>query len=127
GRPVGTEELDPAEEVIGGASAYPGCENLRMIKQPGLRTDMGWLIDPAALTRLLVRLSRDVPGVPLMVTENGAAYHAAPDGNGGRVHDEARIEYLRGHVRAVHDAIRAGADVRGYFVWSLLDNFEWAW
>jgi len=65
--------------------------------------------------------------VPLFVTENGAAYHAPPDGNGARVHDEARIEYLRGHIRAVHDAIHAGADVRGYFVWSLLDNFEWAW
>jgi beta-glucosidase len=127
GRPSGAEEPDPAEEVIGGASAYPGCEDLRLIKQPGLRTDMGWLIDPAGLTRLLVRLSRDVPGVPLMVTENGAAYHAVPDGNGGRIHDGARIEYLRAHVRAVHDAIRAGADVRGYFVWSLLDNFEWAW
>jgi beta-glucosidase len=61
-----------------------------------------------------------------MVTENGAAYPdvVSPD---GRVHDVERTEYVRRHLAAVRDAIDAGADVRGYLLWSLLDNFEWAW
>jgi beta-glucosidase len=61
-----------------------------------------------------------------MVTENGAAFDDAvsPD---GRVHDDARVAYLRDHIGAVDSAVAAGADVRGYFVWSLLDNFEWAY
>jgi beta-glucosidase len=66
-----------------------------------------------------------VPGLPLYVTENGAAY---PDEvRDGAVHDPDRLAYVAAHVSAVHDAIEAGADVRGYFAWSLLDNFEWAW
>jgi len=59
------------------------------------------------------------------VTENGCAFPDKPDER-GFVEDWARINYLRGHLRAVHDAIEAGADVRGYLVWSLMDNFEWA-
>jgi beta-glucosidase len=61
-----------------------------------------------------------------MITENGAAFDdvVAED---GAIHDENRIDYLRGHLGAVHDAIDAGADVRGYFLWSLLDNFEWSY
>ena len=62
---------------------------------------------------------------PVFVTENGCAYDDAPDA-AGRVDDRRRIEYLDGHLRAVGEAIAAGVDVRGYFTWSLLDNFEWA-
>ena len=85
---------------------------------------MGWEISPKDLTDLLVRLAREY-GVPLMVTENGAAF---PDvlQETGRVEDPRRVAYLEGHLGAVHDAISAGADVRAYFAWSLLDNFEWA-
>ena len=74
---------------------------------------------------MLVRLHEDYPAVPLYVTENGAAFHdyVSPD---GAVHDPERIDYLEGHFRAAADAIAAGVDLRGYFVWSLLDNFEWA-
>ncbi len=90
------------------------------------RTATGWEVEPAALTELLVRLGTEHPGVPLIVSENGAACHdyVAPD---GAVRDPARIEYLDSHLRAVLRARAEGADVRGYFVWSLLDNFEWSY
>jgi len=78
------------------------------------------------MTELLLRVAQERPGLDLMVTENGAAF---PDvvGEGGRVADPDRVEYLRTHLVAVHAAISAGAPVVGYYVWSLLDNFEWAW
>jgi beta-glucosidase len=88
------------------------------------RTAMDWEIRPAGLTTLLVRLAADYPGVPVVITENGAAFDDVPDEN-GFVRDKDRIEYLASHLEAVADAQAAGADVRGYFAWSLLDNFEW--
>ncbi len=89
------------------------------------RTAMDWEVQPDGLTRLLTRLDAEY-GIPLYVTENGAAYddEVAAD---GAVHDSDRVEFLERHLAAVGDAIAAGADVRGYFYWSLLDNFEWAW
>ncbi|WP_425956265.1 glycoside hydrolase family 1 protein [Xylanimonas sp. McL0601] len=93
------------------------------------RTAMGWEVQPEGLTRLLTRLHRDYTGprgIALYVTENGAAFDDEPDAT-GFVDDTAdRLAYIDGHLRAVKDAIDAGADVRGYFAWSLLDNFEWA-
>jgi beta-glucosidase len=87
---------------------------------------MGWNIDPGGMTELLVGLSRRYPGLPLMITENGAAFDdvVSPD---GAVHDPRRVAYLHDHVEAVGAAMDAGADVRGYMVWSLMDNFEWAY
>lgn len=91
-------------------------------------TAMGWEIDPQGLTDLLLRLHRDYPVPPLLITENGAAFDDRfVDGPvGGRVHDHERAEYLQQHLEAVARAIAAGAPVWGYMVWSLLDNFEWA-
>ncbi|MCL1869616.1 MAG: family 1 glycosylhydrolase [Promicromonosporaceae bacterium] len=93
------------------------------------RTAMGWEVQPEGLTRLLTRLHDDYTGprgIALYVTENGAAYDDEPDAT-GFVDDTAdRLAYIDGHLRAVKDAIDAGADVRGYFAWSLMDNFEWA-
>jgi beta-glucosidase len=86
---------------------------------------MGWSIAAPTLTALLRRVRRDYPDTPLMITENGAAFEDSPD-EAGRVRDDDRIAYLRDHLQAVSDAIADGVDVRGYFVWSLLDNFEWA-
>jgi beta-glucosidase len=86
---------------------------------------MGWPIEPDGLTALLTRVARDHPGVPLMVTENGAAFADRLDGD--RVADADRVDYLAGHLRAAHAALAAGVDLRGYLVWSLLDNFEWAY
>src|SRR5207302_4563166 len=74
---------------------------------------------------LLHRLHEEYAGLPLMITENGAAFDDRPDAD-GRVRDDDRIAYLRDHIAVVHEAIRSGVDVRGYFVWSLLDNFEWS-
>ena len=87
-------------------------------------TDMGWEVAPASLTALLTRLARDYRLPPLLIFENGAAYRDRVEN--GRVEDEARRQYLESHVRAAADAIEQGVDLRGYFVWSLLDNFEWA-
>jgi beta-glucosidase len=104
----------------------PGSEGIAFRKPVGPVTDMDWQIEPAGLTRLLERLHRDYPGTPLLITENGAAYPDGPDATTGRVHDTSRIEYLDGHLRACHEAISRGVDLRGYFVWSLIDNFEWS-
>jgi beta-glucosidase len=96
------------------------------VRDPTARvTDMGWEIHPQALGEVLVRLHEEY-GVPsLYVTENGAAF---PDvrTHDGRVHDLERIAYLSDHLDSVAGALARGVPVRGYFVWSLLDNFEWA-
>ena len=89
------------------------------------RTAMGWEVDPTGLTALLTRLSDEYTKAPLYITESGVAVddYRGPD---GAVHDPRRVAYLDAHVKAVKDAIDAGVDVQGYFVWSLMDNFEWA-
>ena len=87
-------------------------------------TAMGWPVVPQALTELLVRVKRDYGELPLLITENGAAYEDRLNGN-GVVEDPRRVAYLDAHLAAVEKAIDAGVDVRGYYVWSLLDNFEW--
>ncbi|MEU6795325.1 GH1 family beta-glucosidase [Nonomuraea wenchangensis] len=109
----------------GAASPWIACEDVEFVRQPGPYTEMGWNIDETGLTELLLRLDRDYPGLPLMITENGAAF-PDPVGQDGLVHDADRVDYLRRHLSAVAEAIAGGADVRGYFVWSLMDNFEWA-
>jgi beta-glucosidase len=90
------------------------------------QTAMGWEIMPADFARLLTRVAQEYPGVPLYVTENGAAFADVPDEQ-GYVNDVDRVAYIADHLAAVATARRAGADVRGYFVWSLFDNFEWAY
>jgi beta-glucosidase len=88
-------------------------------------TAMGWPIDPGAFSELLTRLHRDYAPAAIYVTENGAAFDDQVVD--GQVHDPRRIAYLQGHINAVGQAIAAGAPVRGYFLWSLMDNFEWAY
>ena len=111
-----------------GPSPNVGSEHVVTVRRGIPVSDMGWEIRPPALHELLVRLQRDYTGpagTRLYVTENGAAMPDVPDEE-GFVDDQDRIAYLEGHLRAVHGAITEGADVRGYFVWSLLDNYEWA-
>ncbi|MFI7464173.1 GH1 family beta-glucosidase [Nonomuraea sp. NPDC049646] len=105
-------------------AAWPGSDGVRFTTADAPVTAMGWPIVPDGLSRLLVRLSKDYPQVGLMVTENGAAFDDLVED--GRVHDDERVAYLDGHLRELHRAVEAGADLRGYLVWSLLDNFEWA-
>ncbi|MFC8435571.1 GH1 family beta-glucosidase [Streptomyces sp. NPDC057253] len=107
-------------------SPWPGADDVTFHRPPGHTTAMGWAVDPSGLYDLLTRLKADFPGMPLVITENGAAFddYVNPD---GEVSDPERIAYLQGHLAAVHRALRAGVDVRGYFLWSLLDNFEWGY
>ncbi len=92
---------------------------------PGGLTDMGWEVYPQGLADWILRLAREYPGHDIYVTENGAAY---PDTltDDGAVHDERRIAFLREHTRVSLEALAGGAPLKGYFVWSLMDNFEWA-
>lgn len=87
-------------------------------------TDMGWEVYPQGLTELLVDLNRTYTLPPLLITENGMA--SADVVRDGRVRDAQRCRYYNSHLNAVHEAIEQGVDVRGYFAWSLMDNFEWA-
>ena len=88
---------------------------------------MNWEVNPDGLRKLLVRLGQEYPNLPpLYVTENGAAYDDAVSSE-GTVPDAERTKYILDHIQAVSGAVAEGADVRGYFVWSLLDNFEWSW
>jgi beta-glucosidase len=101
-----------------------GPLGLREVAQDAELTAMGWPIVPAALTELLVRIRDDYGEIPLLITENGAAFDDRLDGE-PVVEDEERVAYVRGHIEAVDLARAAGVDIRGYYVWSLLDNFEW--
>ncbi len=115
-------------EHVGGTEsmrAWPGTWGARVVRPPGQLTEMGWGVEPEGLTWMLERVGREHPGVPVMVCENGAAY---PDevGSDGSIDDPERTDYVRRHIEAMKVAIDRGVDVRGYFLWSLLDNFEWA-
>jgi beta-glucosidase len=97
------------------------------VRQPRhTHTEMDWEVWAQALTDTLTWVTERYGRVPLYVTENGAAFYDPPTADGGVVRDPLRVAYFRDHLRAVRRAIAAGADVRGYYAWSLLDNFEWA-
>jgi beta-glucosidase len=98
-----------------------------VVKQvPGAKyTEMDWEVHAESLSPMLLRLHKEYGAPTMYITENGAAF---PDQVvNGEVHDRDRLDYIAGHLLQVHDAIAAGADVKGYFAWSLLDNFEWAY
>jgi beta-glucosidase len=99
----------------GWVSSVPGSEY----------TEMGWEICAPSFRRMLNRIHADYELPPIYITENGAAFQdtVAPDGS---IHDDQRLDYVRQHLRQLRLAMQDGVDVRGYFVWSLLDNFEWS-
>jgi beta-glucosidase len=104
---------------------WPGADNARIATPPGTLTEMNWGVEPEGLTWMLERVAGEHPGIAMLVCENGAAYvdEVGPD---GQVNDLSRIAYVKSHIEAIRVAVDHGADVRGYFLWSLLDNFEWA-
>lgn len=89
-------------------------------------TETGWEVYPDALTRILLWTHEICGELPLYITENGAAFYDAPSAIDGAVEDPLRVAYFRSHIAAVREAMRQGVPVRGYFAWSLLDNFEWS-
>jgi beta-glucosidase len=88
-------------------------------------TEMGWEVFPRGLHDILVRINEEYGPEKIYITENGAAFEDVV-GEDGRIADARRIEYLRDHLAAVHRALTGGVPLRGYFVWSFMDNFEWA-
>ena len=103
---------------------HPGFVEYLPPERP--QTVMGWLVEPDGLYEILTRLHRETRGLPLYITENGCAAedYVNPD---GEINDTERVDYIHGHLDATLRAIEDGVDVAGYFHWSLLDNFEWAW
>jgi beta-glucosidase len=89
-------------------------------------TETGWEVFPQGLTDILNWVTRRYGRIPLYVTENGSAFYDPPVASSGILEDPLRVDYLQRHLHAVADAIHEGADVRGYFAWSLLDNYEWS-
>jgi beta-glucosidase len=125
-RPTTVGLRPPDDELRRGEDRVDGHPGVVSIASDSLaRSAMGWLIDPDGLHDLLVWLHRRAPGLPLYITENGMAAEDYIDPEGG-VDDSDRIAYLHGHLDAAARAIEAGVDLRGYFCWSFLDNFEWA-
>ncbi len=110
-------------------SPFPAAEGVYWHLRDLPLTAMNWEVQPEGLTRLLRRIHDEYTapaGVELAVTENGAAYDDVV-GADGVVHDAERTAFLESHLAAILDAIDDGVPVRGYFYWSLMDNFEWAW
>jgi beta-glucosidase len=105
---------------------WPGSEHVRFVRRGLPVTAMNWEIDAPGLVEVVSRVAAEYPPLPLYITENGAAFADEP-GPDGTVDDPDRVAYLAEHVAACERAVRAGVPLRGYFAWSLLDNFEWAW
>jgi beta-glucosidase len=104
----------------------PGDRNLgvRRLPLPGPKTLFPSEVHPAAIYQMIMRVSNEYGG-PIYITENGCSYDDGPSAD-GRVHDQRRVDYLKGYVGQVGRALMEGADVRGYYLWSFIDNFEWA-
>ena len=97
------------------------------VRQPrATYTETGWEVFAQGLTDVLVWVKERYGNPAIYITENGAAFFDPPTADGGRIQDPLRVAYLREHIRALHAALMAGVDLRGYFAWSLLDNFEWS-
>jgi len=106
-------------------SSWPGSEDVRFVTRGYPVTDMNWEIDAPGLVEVLRRVRDDYPEIPLYVTENGSAF--VDEVVDGQVDDPQRLAYFDAHLRACHEAIASGVPLKGYFAWSLMDNFEWAY
>jgi beta-glucosidase len=121
----GVNYYNPMRIAAADEDAPMPFEPLEIVGYP--TTDFGWPVVPDALREWLITLRARYRAAlpPIIITESGCSYSTAPDAD-GVVDDQDRIDYLDAHLRAVAVAVRAGVDVRGYYTWSLLDNFEWA-
>ncbi|MEU5904704.1 GH1 family beta-glucosidase [Micromonospora sp. NPDC047527] len=118
-------EGEQPEKYWRAPSCWPGSEDVRFVTRGFPVTDMNWEIDAPGLLETLRRVHEEYTDLPLYVTENGSAFvDTVVD---GEVDDVDRLAYFDAHLRASHAAIEAGVPLRGYFAWSLMDNFEWAW
>jgi beta-glucosidase len=106
-------------------STWPGSPDVELVQPDLPATAMGWAVEPDGLTETLTRLHEEYGSPRVYVHENGAAYDDVVDPSGA-VDDRDRLAFLDAHVRACARALELGVDLRGYFVWSLMDNFEWA-
>jgi beta-glucosidase len=113
------EAPQPGEGLHHLPNAWPGSEHVTFLERDLPRTDMGWEVDPGGLGELLRRVHANYGPRPLYITENGAAYEG--------LDDQDRIAYLDAHLRVCEEARAEGVPLDGYFLWSLMDNFEWAW
>jgi beta-glucosidase len=107
---------DPADHHLAAKQIRGGSEEV---------TDFGWEVVPEALSQTVLKVAADYPTVPMYITENGCSFGDGP-GPDGTVNDQRRISFMRRYLAELNRAIRRGADVRGYFTWTLTDNFEWA-
>ena len=113
----GVARNDPAGLLVRSSAVSPAGSTY---------TSLGWEVHPESFTRVLCWVKERYGEIPLYVTENGAAFDDPPPGESGLVEDPQRVRYYRDHLCAAREALRRGVNLRGYFAWSLLDNFEWS-
>ena len=107
------------------ASAYPGSERVQFVDTGAPKTDMGWEVHPDGLVEVIELVHDRAPDLPVLVTENGAAYADVVEADGS-IADLDRLHYFELHLDACREALRRGLPLRGYFAWSLMDNYEWS-
>ncbi|MCC6627061.1 MAG: beta-glucosidase [Chloroflexi bacterium] len=123
--PIDFLGVNTYSRIVNRAVWYDPFLGVRPVTQPGLTTAMGWEIFPACVYDAAL-IAREYTALPLYITENGAAFHDELTADGS-IDDAPRIAYLHAHLAELHRLFAAGVDLRGYYVWSLLDNFEWEW
>jgi beta-glucosidase len=109
-----------------GVGLFPGTSSIQGAGYGTERTDMGWSWTPDGIKTTLIEISQKYPNIPVFVSENGSCYNDGPSDD-GKIHDAKRDEYLSLYIKSCVEAYKSGVNLKGYYLWSLLDNFEWAW